>query len=49
MYTVSFLEDRITEERLYSFANRQKALMFQRDENDTWETVKFGGTYKGGN
>lgn len=48
-YEVSFLEDRLLTERLESFQKRQKALIFQRSEEDTWETVKFGGTYKGGN
>ena len=47
-YTLSFLQDRIVEESLHSFAKRQKALIFQRDQTDSWETIKFGGTYRGG-
>jgi len=48
-YAISFLGDRIVEESLYSFARRQRALVFHRDAEDTWKTIKFGGTYKGGN
>lgn len=47
-YEISFLEDRIVEERLFSFAKRQRAMVFERGPDDTWETVRFGGTYKGG-
>jgi predicted ATPase len=47
-YEVGFLKDRIVQERLFSFARRQKALIFERGSEDTWETIKFGGTYKGG-
>jgi AAA15 family ATPase/GTPase len=48
-YSVSFFGDRIAEESLYSFARGQRARVFHRDSDDTWDTVKFGGTYKGGN
>lgn len=48
-YEVAFSKSRILEERLYSFARRVKAVVFERGPEDTWETVKFGGTYKGGN
>jgi AAA15 family ATPase/GTPase len=47
-YEISFLEDRVLEERLYSFAKRQRAMLFERGADDTWETIRFGGTYKGG-
>lgn len=47
-YEISFLEDRVVEERLHSFAKRQRAMVFDRGPNDTWETIRFGGTYKGG-
>lgn len=48
-YEISFLEDKIISECLYSFAKRQKAVFFIRKENDTWENIKFGTNYKGGN
>lgn len=48
-YELAYLKDRIVEERLFSFARRQKALVFERGPDDTWETIKFGSTYKGGN
>lgn len=47
-YEIAYLRDRIVEERLSSFARRQRALIFERGADDTWETIKFGGTYKGG-
>lgn len=48
-YEVAFSNRRILEERLYSFARRAKALVFDRGPDDTWETIKFGSTYRGGN
>lgn len=48
-YEVSFDEHRIITETLYSFTKRQRALVFVRTPTDNWETIKFGGTYKGGN
>jgi len=47
-YEISFTKHRVIEERLFSFARRSKALLFERNESDTWETIKFGGSYKGG-
>ncbi|NML13238.1 ATP-binding protein [Sphingobium sp. AR-3-1] len=47
-YEIAYLSDRIVEERLSSFARRQRALIFERGADDNWETIKFGGTYKGG-
>jgi uncharacterized protein len=47
-YKLAFNQDRILVEELYAFPNRQRALIFARTEDDTWETIKFGGTYKGG-
>jgi uncharacterized protein len=47
-YSVAFNKLRILSESLYSFLNRQRALVFKRNPQDTWETVKFGGSYKGG-
>lgn len=47
-YQISFLRDRVTEERLMAFPRRSKAIVFERGPSDTWETIKFGGIYKGG-
>jgi len=47
-YEISFSKNRVLRERLYSFARKIRALIFERSEEDTWENVKFGGTYKGG-
>ncbi|WP_010183373.1 AAA family ATPase [Sphingomonas sp. PAMC 26605] len=47
-YYVSFLKERIIEEKLFSLSRRSRALVFERGAEDTWETLKFGGTYKGG-
>ncbi|MES0827707.1 AAA family ATPase [Ruegeria sp. SCP11] len=47
-YVISFNQERILTETLHTFPKRHKALVFERLENDSWETVKFGGTYKGG-
>lgn len=48
-YEVSFLSHKIITERLISFARRSRAIIFERHAEDTWETIKFGGTFKGGN
>ncbi len=47
-YEVSYNRNKVLSESLYSFPKRQRALMFSRGELDTWETVKFGASYKGG-
>ena len=47
-YEVEFNRQRIIEERLISFARRSPASIFERGAMDTWETIKFGGTFKGG-
>lgn len=47
-YEVSFNRKRIIEENLYSYTSRQRAMIFERKPDDTWETIRFGGTYKGG-
>lgn len=48
-YEVEFTRNKITKENLYSFAKRAKALIFERSSEDTWETIRFGGNYRGGN
>jgi hypothetical protein len=47
-YEVAFLRQRIVSERLISFARRSRAIVFERSPEDTWETIKFGATLKGG-
>lgn len=47
-YQVSFTGDEIITESLYAYSTRQKALIFERSADDSWETIKFGGSYKGG-
>lgn len=47
-YEVSYGEQEIFSERLTSFANRIPALVFERNIGDSWEDIKFGGTYRGG-
>ena len=47
-YSVSYNRERVISESLHSFPKRQSALIFSRSREDTWEDVKFGGSYKGG-
>ena len=47
-YRIEFLNSKVLNEHLFSFSKRSRALVFYRGPNDTWETIKFGGTYKGG-
>lgn len=48
LYTVAFLQDRIVEERLDLYRTARIANLFDRRENDTWESIKFGPFLKGG-
>ncbi|MEW6370762.1 MAG: ATP-binding protein [Pseudomonadota bacterium] len=47
-YAVSFNQFAILEETLDIFPSRQKANIFKRSSKDTWETISFGASYKGG-
>jgi len=47
-YSVSFTKHRIISENLYWFPKQKRALVFSRTEEDTWETIRFGASYKGG-
>jgi AAA15 family ATPase/GTPase len=47
-YSVSFTQDEIVEEILDYYPTRKKANLFTRTATDTWETISFGGRYKGG-
>lgn len=47
-YSVAYSNERVVSESLYSFPKRQSALIFSRGGDDTWRTIKFGASYKGG-
>ncbi len=47
-YKVAFNKYRIVEEQLIAYPSKQPALLFERKESDTWDTIKFGTTFKGG-
>lgn len=48
-YKIAFLKHKIIEERLSLYQTSKESMIFERKESDTWETVKFGTLYKGGN
>lgn len=48
VYSISFTRTEIEEEILDFYPKRQKANIFTRKKGDTWETIGFGGLYKGG-
>lgn len=48
IYTIGFTRDCIVEERLVFYPSSKPAVLFERDENDTWESIKFGSLYSGG-
>ncbi|MEY8213599.1 MAG: ATP-binding protein [Colwellia sp.] len=48
IYKTAFNAKRILSESLDFYPSRSKANLFKRDEKDSWETVAFGGHYKGG-
>jgi AAA15 family ATPase/GTPase len=47
-YSISFTRNAVLEESLDFYPSRQKANIFKRVAADTWETISFGGLYKGG-
>ncbi|ATR83018.1 abortive phage infection protein [Pseudomonas sp. HLS-6] len=47
-YAISFTKYKIISESLDFYPTRQKANIFRRDPEDTWETISFGSHYKGG-
>ncbi|SDR02482.1 ATP-binding protein [Pseudovibrio sp. Tun.PSC04-5.I4] len=47
-YKISYINDRVLTESLVSYPKRFQAVIFDRKEHDTWETIKFGNAYKGG-
>ena len=48
LYKVAFTKRRIVEEQLIGYASKQPAVLFTRTATDTWETMTFGTTFKGG-
>jgi AAA15 family ATPase/GTPase len=48
LYAVTYNRQEILQESLDFYPSRQKANIFKREEGDTWETISFGGLYKGG-
>ncbi len=48
IYKIVFTRQRIIEERLSCYPSAKAAVLFDRTEKDTWETIKFGTLYKGG-
>lgn len=47
-YKISFDENAILEESLDFYPTRTPANIFKRTAVDTWQTISFGGLYKGG-
>ena len=47
-YVVAFLQNKITQERLSVYRSAREAVLFERKESDTWETIQFKSQYKGG-
>jgi len=47
-YCVAFTEQKIIEESLVFYPSNQQAIIFNREANDSWQTITFGSLYKGG-
>ena len=47
-YVVAFTAQKIVEESLFFYPTTQRAMIFNRTIDDTWETIRFGSLYKGG-
>ncbi len=48
LYKIGFTRHRIVEEGLSFYPSAKAALIFDRTEQDTWKTIKFGGLFTGG-
>lgn len=48
IYKISYDQFHVIEESLDFYPNKVKSSVFYRGESDSWETIKFGGNYKGG-
>ncbi len=47
-YSVSFNRERVLKEHLDFYPSAKSALIFDRNEEDTWETIRFGTLFTGG-
>lgn len=47
-YCVAFTAHKIVEEHLVFYPSGQRASVFDRRNEDTWQTISFGSLYKGG-
>ena len=48
IYKIAFTRKRIVAEHLSFYPSAKAALIFERTEKDTWETIKFGTLFSGG-
>ncbi|PNU19850.1 abortive phage infection protein [Geothermobacter hydrogeniphilus] len=48
LYKIAFTRKRIVAEHLSFYPSAKAALIFERTEDDTWETIKFGTLFSGG-
>lgn len=48
IYKIAFTRERVVEEHLSFYPSAKAALLFDRTEQDTWKTIKFGGLFTGG-
>lgn len=47
-YSIEFTGHNIAKEKLVFYPSGQEASVFDRDIDDTWQTIRFGSLYKGG-
>lgn len=48
IYRIAFTRKRVVSEHLSFYSSAKAALIFDRTEKDTWETIKFGTLFTGG-
>ncbi|MBU0679168.1 MAG: ATP-binding protein [Verrucomicrobia bacterium] len=48
LYKIAFNSERIVEEHLSFYPSAKAALIFDRKEDDNWETIRFGTLFTGG-
>jgi len=48
IYGIAFTRERIVAEHLSFYPSAKAALIFERGEEDTWETIRFGTLFTGG-
>jgi hypothetical protein len=48
IYKIAFTRNQIVEEHLSFYPSAKPALIFERAEEDSWETIKFGTLFSGG-